>query len=146
MTRLPTKFLVAALLVAVAVAGAVGALAAQQDAEPGKPATARFYILNRTAAEAVPVTTVGTVAASVAASVAAPVAIDLTPATVAALTALRDARPAWEYREIAVDQSFERGQIVPALAAAGREGWEVCGVIALASGRQGVLLKRAVPR
>jgi hypothetical protein len=134
MKRLPTKFLMAALLVAVAVAGAVGTLAAKQDAEPGKPTTARFYVLNKTAEEAVPVKPV------------APIAVEFAPSAVAALERLMT--PLWEYREITVDPQPEpRGSTLGQLLnLTGSQGWEVCGVVTAADGKQVVLMKRPIRR
>lgn len=132
MTRLPKRFLAAVFLVAAAVAGAVGALAAQQDAEPGKPTTARFYVLNKTAEEAVPMKAV------------APIAVELGPSAVAALERLMT--PLWEYREITVDpQSGPRGSTLGQLLnLTGSQGWEVCGVVTGADGKQVVLMKRPI--
>ncbi len=123
-----------------AIAIAAGVLVAAQAQElpvpenrPGYPTTARTYILNRTAEEAVPVQLkLGGDVQPV--EIAGTPTVQLAPA---ATVAARSARQLWEYRVVEMSSD-----IAQALNEAGAEGWEAIGTVGTGGARSGVLLKR----
>lgn len=136
MNRLPVA--VFAFVLAI-LSSASPALLARQRAplvanEPGMPTIARMYIMNRDAAEAIPVTLHnGSDVQPVAVMSMPPVSL----APGAGLTA-RAARQNWEYRRVVVAGTQDPST---ALNEAGAEGWEAVSALAGPTGLQ-VLLKR----
>lgn len=131
---------VAGMVVAVVIG--MAAVTAGQLPQPGV-SPARFFVQNRTRAEAVPVTLV-----AVDREQPAPVLtvqaerlppVDLTGATVLDIARAVRARQFWDYRELTGVTAADRQQ---ALINAGAEGWEAVSMVTEPDGRLRVLMKR----
>lgn len=129
------------------IAGSAALLAARQQASPGM-SPARFWINNRTRAEAIPVNiaNVDPDAPPVPVAVKGLAMVDFTDHARSTLydvqartQAVEMAHQQWEYRELPFAPGDDR---VAALNRAGADGWEATGMTAQPDGRSTVLLKR----
>ena len=120
----------------------------QQPNEPGKQTTARFYVLNRGKAEAVPISIQEmpsdvsplrvTVAGTPTVLVAGTPTVAIAPG---AVVSTRLAPTTWEYREVVFTPGEDR---VGLLNQAGAVGWETTGlVLPTMDGRTSIVMKRA---
>ncbi len=117
-----TRAIVVCGAVAAALVGASMTFAAQN--QPGLPTLAQVHIINRDRADAVPVKVQNTGDSLPVVLVGEPT-VGLSPA---AVVATRSARQVWDYRRIVVPAANDA---TPALAAAGLEGWEAIGAVAV---------------
>ena len=114
-------------IVAGALAGWGGVLAAPAQEYPGQPTKALVWVQNREAGEAIPVIIQG---------LREPLAVEVTSLPIVETRAVRQA---WEYREVTVPA----GQSVAALLTdAGEAGWETVGAPLPSAGASVWLLKR----
>lgn len=112
--------LVLAASVALGAAAGLTALAAAQQNVPGYPTIARTLVINRSAAESIPVTLRSAGDVLPVTVMGAP-ALTLAPATI---VGVREVRQTWEYRQVRVGVNDDA---LPALNAAGTDGWEAVG-------------------
>ena len=132
-----------------AMLAAPGQNPAQAPNEPGRPTTARMFVLNKARPEAIPVTI-----QEVALAPDAPPSPPLRVAVVGAVQLNADAvvtlgprsvteahagRQVWDYREITVMANQSPAAM---LASAGLEGWEVTGATLPVAGGTMLILKR----
>ncbi len=112
----------------VVVLGGSAVLARQQAA--GTIAPGKFVVINKTPAEAVPVTLINTDAKlfpTLSVAVTSAPEMDLSDRTIARLSPTRQV---WEYNVVPVGDTDAPARLV----AAGREGWELVTVLTTAKG------------
>jgi hypothetical protein len=113
----------------------VAVMAQQPENQPGMPTIARTFVLNRSAAEAIPVVIHAGVDVQ-------PVSVlGLPPVSLApdAAVSTQASRQGWEYRRLLVSATDDP---TPALNEAGREGWEAVAAVSAGPDRSSVILKR----
>ena len=118
--------------------------------EPGRPTTARMFVLNKARAEAIPVT-IQEVALAPDAPPSAPLRVAVTNAVQLSndavvtlgprsVTEARAGRQVWDYEEITIGPGQNPAAM---LSTAGQQGWEVTGAtLPVAGGGTTLILKR----
>jgi hypothetical protein len=128
---------VVSLCVVLATVAAIRGVSAQDStAQPGQPTRARVWIENRGLEESVPVSIHAIEGTALPVEMTGVTAVSIDPASVAPT---RMVRQAWEYRDLRVPAGQDA---VPALNAAGAEGWEAAGVAIASAGGTVIVMKR----
>jgi hypothetical protein len=133
------RWIVGVVVMGLAAWSAASALDATQAQDgvnaPGMPTIARTFILNRGAAEAVPVVLQRGADIQPVEVLGEPT-VHLPPDTA---IVSRRARQQWEYREVSMQPGSD---LTAALNEAGGDGWEAVGMVGPGAARVVVILKR----
>ena len=131
------RWMVGGLMAGAAALSIAGVVVAQQvpENEPGMPTVARTLVLNRSAAEAIPVVIHAGLDVQPVSVLGVPT-VSLAPDST---VATRTSRQLWEYRRLVLPADEDP---TSALNAAGAEGWEAVAVTTAGPAGSTAILKR----